>query len=87
MEVWVDSLVERIEKEDNGWKIVLSNGQEAEGKALILACGGQSYPRTGSDGSGYRLAESLGHSTTELFPTLVGFFVNTDWGVRERFLV
>lgn len=87
VEVWVDSLVERIEKEDNGWKIVLSNGQEAEGKALILACGGQSYPRTGSDGSGYRLAESLGHSTTELFPTLVGFFVNTDWGVRERFLV
>lgn len=87
VEVWVDSSVEGIEKKGAGWKILLANGDVAEGRVLILACGGQSYPRTGSDGTGYRLAKALGHSITELFPTLVGFFVNTDWGVRERFLV
>ncbi len=38
---------------------------------VILACGGKSYPRTGSDGSGYALAESAGHSVTVLQPSLV----------------
>lgn len=31
-------------------------------KAVILATGGASYPRTGSTGDGYRLAESVGHT-------------------------
>ncbi|MCD8019644.1 MAG: NAD(P)/FAD-dependent oxidoreductase, partial [Clostridiales bacterium] len=32
------------------------------GDSLIIATGGNSYASTGSDGEGYRLAESLGHS-------------------------
>lgn len=39
--------------------------------SVILATGGRSYPLTGSDGSGYRLAMKLGHSITELSPSLV----------------
>lgn len=39
--------------------------------AVILATGGASYPRTGSDGSGYRLASALGHTVTPLTPSLV----------------
>lgn len=38
---------------------------------VILATGGASYPRTGSDGSGYRLAAALGHTVTPLTPSLV----------------
>ena len=38
---------------------------------VIIATGGKSYPLTGSDGSGYRLASSLGHSITELIPSLI----------------
>ena len=38
---------------------------------VIIATGGKSYPLTGSDGSGYRLASSLGHSVTELIPSLI----------------
>lgn len=38
---------------------------------VILACGGASYPRTGSDGSGHRLAKSVGHNVTEIRPSLV----------------
>ena len=38
---------------------------------VIIATGGKSYPLTGSDGSGYRLATSLGHSVTELIPSLI----------------
>lgn len=40
-------------------------------KNLILACGGKSAPKTGSDGSGYNLAKNLGHSVTKLLPGIV----------------
>ena len=39
--------------------------------AVLLACGGASYPGTGSDGSGSRLARALGHTIIELAPSLV----------------
>lgn len=38
---------------------------------VLLACGGASYPATGSDGSGYRLAEKLGHTIVPIAPSLV----------------
>ena len=39
--------------------------------AVILATGGASYPLTGSDGSGYRIALAAGHTVTPLIPSLV----------------
>ena len=49
---------------------------EAEGtisgcEALILATGGASYPRTGSPGDGYRLAEQAGHTVVPIRGSLV----------------
>ena len=38
---------------------------------LVLATGGRSVPQTGSDGHGYLLAQSLGHTVTRTFPALV----------------
>lgn len=38
---------------------------------VILACGGMAAPKTGSDGSGYRLAAGLGHSLVPIVPALV----------------
>ncbi len=38
---------------------------------LIVATGGKSSPSQGSDGSGYKIAKSLGHSITALYPSLV----------------
>lgn len=50
----------------------LINGNEADVyDRIILATGGRSYPRTGSDGSGYRLARKLGHTISPLYPSLV----------------
>jgi hypothetical protein len=39
--------------------------------SVILATGGASYPLTGSDGSGYRIARASGHTVTPLIPSLV----------------
>ncbi|MBR2283933.1 MAG: NAD(P)/FAD-dependent oxidoreductase [Ruminococcus sp.] len=44
---------------------------EYRSETVLVACGGASYPQTGSDGSGYRLAETAGHTITELKPSLV----------------
>lgn len=41
------------------------------GESVILATGGKSYPQTGSDGSGYKLAQKLGHSISNIKPALV----------------
>lgn len=39
-----------------------ADGQAFYAPLTVLATGGKSYPATGSDGSGYRLAESVGHT-------------------------
>ena len=38
---------------------------------VLLCTGGASYPATGSDGSGYRIAEKLGHTVIAPAPSLV----------------
>lgn len=50
---------------------VLCDGEEIPARAVILATGGKSYPLTGSDGNGYRLAAGCGHRITEIRPSLV----------------
>ena len=40
-------------------------------RQVILATGGQSLPKTGSDGSGWPLAQHLGHTITPTYPALV----------------
>ena len=40
------------------------------GKNIVLTTGGLSYPTSGSDGTGYRLAQSFGHPMAETSPAL-----------------
>ena len=60
-----------IETEDGRVCAVSGSGSRVECQAVILCTGGLSYPKTGSTGDGYRLAEALGHSVTETGPSLV----------------
>ena len=57
----------------------LTDGSFLQADAVILACGGLSYPSTGSTGDGYRFAEALGHTITPLSPVLVGLETKEDW--------
>lgn len=50
---------------------VTADGQKFTADAVILAAGGASYPGTGSDGSGVKLAKALGHTIVPLAPSLV----------------
>ncbi|HBN81186.1 MAG TPA: aminoacetone oxidase family FAD-binding enzyme [Ruminococcaceae bacterium] len=50
---------------------VLEDGRKFFAPHVIVACGGASYPGTGSTGDGYRLARRAGHTVTPLRPSLV----------------
>lgn len=51
--------------------IRLDNGKEIYADKVILATGGKSYPVTGSTGDGYKLAKELGHTVTNINPSLI----------------
>ena len=46
---------------------------------VIVTTGGVSYPTTGSDGSGYALLKKLGHTVTEIKPSLIAVLTKEDW--------
>ena len=50
---------------------VIVGGQMFDCRCCIVCTGGLSYPLTGSTGDGYRFARAIGHSVTELHPSLV----------------
>ncbi len=66
----LEILVENI---DGKTKVtgVKTNSEILKADKVILATGGKSYPLTGSTGDGYKLAQKLGHSITEIKPSLV----------------
>jgi predicted flavoprotein YhiN len=55
-----------------------------EAEAIVLACGGLSFPRTGSDGTGYALAMSLGHTLVPPVPALTPLTSDEPWCVMLK---
>jgi len=81
-----DFRVDKIIKKENGFS-VSSNNTEIICDKVIISTGSCACPKTGSDGSGYDLAKSLGHTVNSVTPALVqlkgneNYFKNWD-GVR-----
>jgi predicted Rossmann fold flavoprotein len=61
--------VHRIGREDRGFRLETSRGPLVAA-AVVLATGGLSLPKTGSDGGGLRIARELGHSLIATTPAL-----------------
>lgn len=66
-----NSEITDITKVDNEFLITSRNGKIRFDK-VIIACGGISYPTTGSTGDGYVFAKKFGHKIVEPRPALVG---------------
>lgn len=80
--------IKAVSKTPQGWA-VSTEGWTYEADALILACGSKCVPSTGSDGSGYVLAKSLGHKILKVAPALTPVTCRSDYlqnlaGVRCR---
>src|SRR5207247_5737935 len=54
-----------------------------EAARIIIATGGLSVPKTGSDGHGYEIVRSLGHSVTQTFPALVPLVIDDDHWIKK----
>lgn len=80
--------INQISAHDNG--ITVSDGkQNFTFDKVILACGSKAAPKTGSDGSGYKLAKQLGHRIVPTVPALVQLKCGEDYmkavaGVRAE---
>ncbi len=75
--------VHAIARTDDGAYRVSTDRGDLAAARVILATGGRSLPRSGSDGAGIEMARALGHSVTpHLVPALVGLTVREDCFVR-----
>ena len=68
--ILTDNPVATVLYEDGAVKgVVLEDGEEIHGSAIILSTGGRAMPRTGSTGDGYKWAKKAGHTLKPLYPT------------------
>jgi len=65
-----DTLVTGITPHGHQWRITLDSAPAIDADAVIIATGGLSVPNTGSDGTGLRVAEVLGHTIHPLYAAL-----------------
>ncbi len=59
--------------------VKLRSGEEVPARAVILATGGKSYPSTGSEGDGYKMASELGIRVIRPRPSLVSLRTREAW--------
>lgn len=69
VELVAGTRVHAIAARDDGFSIETSRGRSRAG-AIVLATGGRSLPKTGSDGGGHELARGLGHTIVAPTPAL-----------------
>ena len=84
VQVYCDRVSDLICDEDRVKGVKLESGMTLEGDAVILTTGGASYPRTGSTGDGYRIAQNVGHTITPIRGSLVPLESSDDCCARMQ---
>ena len=87
VEIITEIEVLSINKDDNVYQIITNSGKYMCNK-VIISTGSKACPKTGSDGLGYKLLTSLGHSLITPLPALVQLKSNApylkEWhGIRS----
>ncbi|ADO77134.1 NAD(P)/FAD-dependent oxidoreductase [Halanaerobium praevalens] len=72
VKIITDQVIEILTEAQTAVGVKLKFGGQLKADKIILAAGGASYPQTGSDGSGFKLAKALGHQITKPEPGLCG---------------
>lgn len=72
-----DTRVTGLAPTETGWRVETSAGV-TEADRVILATGGLSVPKTGSDGFGLRAAEDFGHAMHPTYPALTPLLAGGD---------
>jgi predicted Rossmann fold flavoprotein len=72
-------VVQVLSKDSRITAVKLKDGRLLPCDSVVIATGGMSYPSTGSTGDGYRFAKELGHTITQLNPSLVPLETVETW--------
>jgi predicted Rossmann fold flavoprotein len=56
--------------EHDRWRVTIADGEPLDVDAVVVASGGLSVPKTGSDGLGLTVARKLGHTIHKTYPAL-----------------
>lgn len=65
--------------EGDGWRLDVEGQDSLFARRVVLAVGGQSYPRTGTTGDGYRWLAQLGLSVVPPVPALAPLVSPAEW--------
>lgn len=75
-----DSVTQILANDENrAVGVATQNHGKIAAASVILATGGMSYQGTGSTGDGYALAKKVGHTVTDIVPSLVPVKVAESW--------
>jgi predicted Rossmann fold flavoprotein len=69
-EWWHDAEVTGLDPLTPGWRLTLADGRTLDADRVIVATGGLSVPKTGSDGFGLATLARLGHTVHATYPAL-----------------
>lgn len=73
-EIKINRIISRKGKVEIGW-----DNQSCTYDSAVIACGSKAAPKTGSDGSGYKLARQLGIAQTPVVPALVQLICREEY--------
>jgi len=68
--ILTETNVTDVSRNGTGWSVACTGAPAVEADAVIIATGGLSVPMTGSDGTGLRLLERLGHTIHTTYAAL-----------------
>ena len=71
-----------VEPIGDGFRVVTAAG-DLHAAAVVLATGGQSLPKTGSDGTGFTIARRLGHTIVPTTPALAPLLLDAADGIHH----
>ena len=72
-----DCRVLAVARTPDGFSLTTSRGA-FHARSVVLATGGQSLPKSGSDGAGYAIARALGHTIVPTTPALAPLVLDAD---------
>lgn len=79
VDVHLEEPVKKLLVDDGVVTGVVTDRETYHADAVVIATGGKSYPATGSTGDGYMLAVQVGHTITDIRPSLVPIVTEESW--------
>lgn len=79
VDVHFEEPVKKLLVDDGVVTGVVTDRETYHADAVVIATGGKSYPATGSTGDGYILAAQVGHTITDIRPSLVPIVTEESW--------